>query len=65
MDILTYLLSGLVLIALIATMLFVTKAIKAKNDPQEKRSNLIKAGTAFFVYLTLNLARLYVEGKLF
>lgn len=64
MDILIYFLSGAVVIALIATMLFVTKAIKAKQNLQERNQQLFKAGIAFVVYLVLNLARVYCEGNL-
>lgn len=64
MDILVYLLDGLVIIALIATMLFVTKAMKAKNEATLKKENLSKAGIAFIAYLVLNAIRLYAEGQL-
>ena len=65
MDILVYLLDGLVIVALISTMLFVTKAIKAKDEAPLKKKNLSMAGIAFFAYLVLNALRLYAEGQLF
>lgn len=64
MEILVYLLDGLVIIALIATMFFVTKAMKAKNEPEIKKGNLSKAGIASLAYLLLNALRLYAEGNL-
>ena len=64
MDILITVLSFAVLAALVVTLLFVTKAFKAKGDEKAKRQNLIYAGITFFIYLALNALRLYAEGQI-
>lgn len=65
MDILVYLLDALVLVALVVTLLFVTKAFKAKTDPAVKKENMAKAGITLVAYAALNMLRLYLEGQLF
>lgn len=65
MDIFTYLLDALVLVALVLALMFSTAAIKAKENPGLKKTQLLKAVAAFIAYALLNLLRLYLEGKLF
>ena len=64
MELWVNILSFGVLAALVVTMLFVTKAIKAKDDPTIKKESLTKAAFAIVAYLLLNMLRLYAEGQL-
>ena len=64
MDIIVNILSLVVIVALVVTLIFVTKAFKAKNDAAEKRKNMLLAGISVVVYLILNALRLLAEGQL-
>ena len=65
MDILVYILDALVLVALVAALLFFTKALKSKEDPSARKKHMSKAGIALVAYAALNMLRLYAEGQLF
>lgn len=60
-TLLRYILALAILITLVATLLYVTKAIKAKDNKSEKADYCKKAGLFFVVYAVLNLLRLYLE----
>ena len=57
-----YLLALAVLVTLVATLLYITKAIKAKEDKKEKNAHITKAALFFLGYLVCNAIRLYVEN---
>ena len=62
MSFLHYLLALAVLVTLVATLMYVTKAIKAKEDKDEKNACIKKAALFFLGYLVFNAIRLYVES---
>jgi hypothetical protein len=62
MSFLHYLLALAVLVTLVATLMYVTKAIKAKEDKDEKNACIKKAALFFLGYLMFNAVRLYVES---
>ncbi len=62
MSFLHYLLALAVLVTLMATLLYVTKAIKAKGDKAEKTACVKKASLFFLGYLVLNALRMYLES---
>ena len=59
-----YVLSFAVIAALISTLAFLTRGIKAKNDPMTKKEYMKKAGGFFVLYVLLNILRLWAEGGL-
>ena len=61
-TVLHYLLALAVLVTLVATLMYVTKAIKAKGDKAEKTVYTKKASLFFLGYLALNALRMYLES---
>lgn len=61
-TVLNYLLALAVLSTLLATLMYITKAVKAKEDKAEKSICIKKAALFFLGYLVLNALRLYVES---
>ena len=57
-----YLLALAVLITLMATLLYATKAIKEKEDKAERNAHIKRAALFLMGYLLLNAIRLYVES---
>ena len=60
METIVTIISGLVIICLLGTMLYATKAIKAQRakNMEERQRNLTRAGIFFVGYLLLNVIRL-------
>ncbi len=56
-----YVVAILVLVTLMATLMYVTKMIKAKDNKAEKTEYSKKAAIYFCLYLALNALRLYLE----
>ena len=65
MDTIVAIISVLVIICLMGTMLYVTRAIKAQrsNKQEEKRKNMTKAAIFVAFYLVLNVIRLIAINK--
>ena len=61
-TLLQYLVTLAVLVTLVATLMYVTKAIKAKDDKDEKNACVKKASLFFLAYLAFNAVRLYIES---
>ena len=61
-NLLHYLLALAVLVTLVATLMYVTKAIKAKEDKNEKNACIKKAALSFLGYLVFNAVRMYLES---
>lgn len=61
-TVLNYMLALAVLSSLLATLMYITKAVKAKEDKAERNFYLKKAALFFLGYLVLNTLRLYVES---
>ena len=61
MELSTDLLALAVLVALVITLLFATKAIKSRDNKVQQKIHLRKAGVFLMLYLVLNLLRLCVE----
>ena len=61
-NLLHYLLALAVLVTLVATLMYVTKAIKAKEDKNEKNACINKAALFFLGYLVFNAVRMYLES---
>lgn len=57
MTVLTYVLAIIETGALIGGLVFLTKAIKEKNDTSARKSRFVQGGIYIAVYLALNLLR--------
>ena len=57
-----YVLSFAVIVTLISTLAFLTRAIKEKNNPAQKQVYFKKAGLYMVLYLLLNVLRNVAEG---
>ena len=62
LTILTYVEGAVETVALLAALVFATRAMKAKKDQAEKKRHLTKAALFLIVYLALNMVRRYVLG---
>ncbi len=60
MDILSKILMLVETCALVFGLIFATKAIKAKDDAIARKAHYRRAGIYIFVYLVLNVLRLYL-----
>ncbi len=65
MDMLLKLISAMVIVCLLGTMLYATKALKARKsgNPEDKKKNLTLAGCCFAAYCVCNIVRWIVESK--
>ena len=65
MDTVLKLISAVVIICLLGTMLYATKALKAgkSNNAEEKKKNLTLAGCCLAAYFVFNVIRWIVENK--
>ncbi|MBR4289948.1 MAG: hypothetical protein IKT52_04820 [Oscillospiraceae bacterium] len=59
MTVLTYVLAIIETGALIGGLVFLTKAIKEKKDTSTRKSRFTQGGIYIFVYLVLNMIRLF------
>lgn len=64
MSIILDILSVLVIICMLGTMLFATKALRARKaqKDEEKKQDLVRAGIFFAAYGLLNILRLMMEN---
>ncbi len=64
MEGLVSILEAVVIVVLLLTLLFATKGIKEKKDKSVRKGHYQKAGICLFVYLALNLLRLFLQGSM-